>query len=309
MNRRLPALIPLRAFEAVGRTGSLRAAAEELCVSHSVISHHLHTLQQQLGVKLIRARGRGIELTSEGIMFQGEIARSFEIIAQATSDLLRMSGRTLKIWCRSGLAERRLLPHLPKLEALLPELEIVLCPTLARPTLGKGEADVEIAYLDQPEADPQLCAELLARPRVFPIASPSFLAGCPPIGSLESLSRLPLLHEDTTKHWERWLQAANVAFSGPLRGTRLWHAQLTIEAARLGHGIALSNDILVSADLDAGHLVEPVASDVWLGGYYILTESSRWLDRDIILVRQWLHGACMSGHQGRSPSAGGPASM
>jgi LysR family transcriptional regulator, glycine cleavage system transcriptional activator len=229
--------------------------------------------------------------------FQEGIARSFEIIAEATADLLRTSGRTLKIWCRSGLAERRLMPRLPELEALLPELEFVLCPTLARPMLAKGEADVEVSYFDQLAQDAQLCAELLARPRVFPIASPSFLARCPDATAIETLARQPLLHEDTTEHWERWLQAANVAIPAPLRGTRLWHAQLTIEAARLGHGIALSNDLLVSEEINTGHLVEPVASDVRLGGYYIVTKSSRWLDRDIVVVRQWLHGVCLGGNR------------
>jgi len=293
MNRRLPSLIPLRAFEAVGRTGSMRAAAAELSVSHSVISHHLHTLQEQLGVKLVKARGRGIELTPEGEMYQGEIARSFEIIAKATADLSRTTGRTLKIWCRPGLADRRLMPRLPELEARLPDLEIVLCPTLARPTLAKGEADVEVAYLDHVAPDPLMAAELLVRPRIFPIASPSFLERFPEAHTIEGFARLPLLHEDTTRHWERWLQAANIVVAGPLRGTRLWHAHLTIEAARLGHGIALSNDILVSDELAAGHLAEPVSSDVRLGGYYILTESSRWLDSAIIAVREWLHDICL----------------
>jgi LysR family glycine cleavage system transcriptional activator len=295
MSRRLPSLIPLRAFEAVGRTGSMRAAAEELSVSHSVISHHLQTLQEQLGIKLIQARGRGIVLTPQGEMFQAEVARSFEIIAQATAELSTAAARTLKIWCRPGLAYRRLMPRLPELEAQLPELEIVLRPTDARPALANGEADVEIAYLDHLPRDPELFAELLARPRVFPVASPAFLDRLPEACTIEALAGLPLLHEDTTKHWEHWLQAAKVAVSGPLRGTRLWHAQMAIEAARLGQGIALATDILVSEELKTSALVEPVPSDVKLGGYYLLTKSARWLDRDIIVVRQWIYDSCAPG--------------
>lgn len=290
MNRRLPPLVPLRAFEAVGRTGSIRAAASELSVSHSVISHHLTTLQQQLRVKLIQARGRGIELTSEGRMFQEQITRSFDIIARATSGLA--SGaveRTLTIWCGPGLAERRLMPSLRELEAKLPGVEIVLCPSIQRPGLAVGEADVEIAALDDVTFDSRVRAELLLRPRVFPVASPAFLDRYPEATKIEALATLPLLHEDSTKQWERWLGATHAGSFEQLSGIRLWNDHLTIQAARIGQGIALSNDALVSDDLAAGHLVEPIASNVRLWGYYILAKSSRWRDPDILATRDWLH--------------------
>ena len=277
----------------MGRTGSIRAAASELSVSHSVISHHLNTLQQQLRVKLIQARGRGIELTTEGMMFQDQITRSFDIIARATSGLARGAvDRTLKIWCGPGLAERKLMPSLPELEAKLPGVEIALCPTKLRPNLAVGEADLEIAALDHITSDSQVSAELLLRPRLFPVASPAFLARYPEATTIESLARLPLLHEDSTKQWERWLAAARAGAFEQLSGMRLWNDQLTIQAARLGQGIALSNDALVSDDLAAGHLVESIPSNVRLWGYYVLTKSSRWRDPDIVATRDWLHHVC-----------------
>ncbi|MBB5046926.1 DNA-binding transcriptional LysR family regulator [Rhodopseudomonas rhenobacensis] len=293
MSRRLPPLIPLRAFEAVGRTGSIRAAAEELSVSHSVVSHHLQTLQQQLRVKLVQARGRGIELTPEGIRFQEEIARSFDQIAQATCNLGGApADRTLKIWCRPGLAERKLMPSLPDLRAKLRDRDIVLCPTNLRPDLTAGEADVEVTSLHHISSDTRLSAELLSRPRVFPIVSPGFLARYPEVTKFESLTRMPLLHEDSTKQWERWLCAVRPGSFDQLCGVRLWNAQLTIQAARLGQGIALSNDALVSEELAAGDLVEPIASNVRLWGYYVLSKASRWRDPAIVVVREWLHDIC-----------------
>ncbi len=293
MNHRLPPLIPLRAFEAVGRTGSIRAAASELSVSHSVISHHLNTLQQQLRVRLIQARGRGIELTAEGMMFQEQITRSFDIIARATSGLGKgVAGRTLTIWCGSALAERKLMPSLPELGARLPSVEILLCPSNLRPNLVVGEADIEIAALDDITCDSGVSAELLVRPRVFPVASPAFLARHPEAVTVESLARLPLLHENSTKQWERWLGSIHMGSFERLSGMRLWNDQLAIQAARLGQGIALSNDALVLDDLAAGHLVEPFPSFVRLGGYYVLTKSSRWRDPDIVATRDWLHQVC-----------------
>lgn len=307
MRRRLPSLIPLRAFEAVGRTGSVRGAAEELCVSHSVISHHMHALQLQLGVKLVRTRGRGIELTPEGMAFQHEVMRSFDIIAQATTNLSRTRG-SMRLSCSPGFANRLLLPRLPELQARLPELEIVLTPMLTRQAPGRGEADVEIAYLDERPRDANSVAELLVRPRVFPVASPAFVERSPEAREIAAFAGLELLHEDSTQYWEQWLEAAHAPGSGRLRGTRLGHAGLTLEAARLGHGLALANDVLVTRELAAGDLVEPVVTDIRLGAYYFITASPRRRERAIVVLREWLHQALGVAAPGAAePAESGPA--
>src|ERR1700754_1064897 len=117
---RLPPLVALRAFDAVGRRQSIRMAGDELAVSHTVVSRHLRNLEDWLGVKLIEARGRGVVLTAEGTRYHEKIGRAFEAIARATADLRPAAQRKLIIWCFPGLANRRLLVHLPELEALLP---------------------------------------------------------------------------------------------------------------------------------------------------------------------------------------------
>ena len=47
MNK-LPPLLAMRAFEAVGRTGSVREAAGELGVSSGAITQHVHALETHL---------------------------------------------------------------------------------------------------------------------------------------------------------------------------------------------------------------------------------------------------------------------
>jgi DNA-binding transcriptional LysR family regulator len=56
----------LRAFEAAGRTGSMRAAAEDIGVSHTVVSRHVRNLVHWFSQKLVRTGPRGDELTPEG---------------------------------------------------------------------------------------------------------------------------------------------------------------------------------------------------------------------------------------------------
>lgn len=56
-------------FASVVESGSITAAAEKLALSKSVVSQHLKTLEQELGVLLIKRSTRRHTLTHEGIEF------------------------------------------------------------------------------------------------------------------------------------------------------------------------------------------------------------------------------------------------
>lgn len=79
-----------------------------------------------------------------------------------------------------------------------------------------------------------------------------------------------------------------------LRGPRLWHAHLAIEAARLGQGVALANSFLIDEDLAAGRLVEIGSSRGHLGGYYLVVPTKRQRDPEINALRGWLKSVLSS---------------
>jgi LysR family transcriptional regulator, glycine cleavage system transcriptional activator len=60
--RSLP-LSALRAFEAATRTGSFRAAASDLNLTPSAVSHAVRGLEASLGVTLFHREGRSMRLT------------------------------------------------------------------------------------------------------------------------------------------------------------------------------------------------------------------------------------------------------
>lgn len=285
---RLPSLIALRAFDAVGRMGSVRAAGEELHVSPTVISRHLHNLEQELGLVLVVAKGRGLALTPAGEAFYTRLRRGFDLLRQAVEEARPAPRGSLNIWCVPGIAQRRFLPRLPALQSELAELEIQLQPTLTRPDFARGEADAEIVYLAEEPTLPALRAELLAMPVVFPVASPALLARYPSIRTLADLLTLPLLHEESTLQWEQWLTMAGLCDMPALKGPRLWHAHLTIEAARLGQGIALTNRLLAEDDLISGKLVEIPGPAVKMGAYYLITPAAMARDPALAKLRRWL---------------------
>lgn len=300
---RLPSLTALRAFEAVGRTSSVRAAGEELSVSPTVISRHLQNLQLELGVELLKPQGRGLSLTPAGEIFHAHVKQAFNVLRMAVREVKPGQRNSLNIWCMPGIANRCLLPRLPELQDQLKGLEIMLQPTLARPDFTRAEADAEIVYLAEAPQEPHLRAELLAQPQVFPVASPGFHARYPRIEEARDLLSLPLIHEESTQQWEQWFSKVGIVDLPALRGPRLWHAHLAIEAARLGQGIALANRFLVEDNLATGRLAKVLPHHVRLGGYYLIAPSGHWRDPNVLALRTWLKKILCNGSMNRASNA------
>lgn len=201
---RLPPLIMLRAFEAAGRTGSMRRAAEDIGVSHTVISRHVRNLEHWMGRKLATTGPRGVELTAEGEALLAAASKAFGIIARTTAELrpLRRAGQ-LRIWCVSGLATRWLTPRLSELEtALGGDVDIELRATEARPDLGRREADVLIGF-NVTDRLPDGSVRLL-RPRMFPVVSPKWLETHQSPTGMQDLANAPLIHEVNHVQWSNW---------------------------------------------------------------------------------------------------------
>jgi LysR family transcriptional regulator, glycine cleavage system transcriptional activator len=285
---RLPSLNAMRAFEAFARTGSVKAASEELAVSPTVVSRHLRNLQLDLDVTLVGQNGRGLLLTSAGEAFHSQLHRAFDIMRRANDDIRPASRRSLTIWCIPGIANQRLLAGLPLLQSRLGNTEIVLQPTLSRPDLVRGEADAEVICINGLETTAEVRTELIAHPPVHAVASPSFRSRFPAVRDAADFLTLPLIHEASTLYWEQWLEYSGVTDFPMLRGPRLWHAHLTIEAARLGQGVALANTLLVESDFASGRLVDLSPHAVSLGGYYFLAAARRWGDPELVVLRRWL---------------------
>jgi LysR family glycine cleavage system transcriptional activator len=290
-SERLPSLNALRAFEAVGRLGSVRAAGDELGVSHTVISRHVRHLQESLGLVLLAQQGRNLALTETGRRYHRDVGNAFNILKRATRAARDRRPPKLTLWCAPGIVSRRLLAHLPELTAPPRGWDVDLQPTLAMPNLVDGEADAAVLYGDDVEVDPRLKVEELVRPRVFPVASPSFLARHRMPATLDELAASTLLHEESTAQWQQWLALAGYDGKLVLGGQRLWHAQLALDAARLGQGIAIANEVLIADELASGTLVEIMATHVVIGAYRLTALRERWDEPAITVLRDWLREA------------------
>jgi LysR family transcriptional regulator, glycine cleavage system transcriptional activator len=303
----LPPFAQLRAFEAVGRLGGVRRAAQAMGLDHAVVSRHLRALEDWAGTQLIdRARGNPV-LTAEGARFHARITAAIGELQQASAELVRRNEPgVLKIWCVPGLASEWLTSRLDLFQAANPGLGIELHPTDTSPDFSRYEADVDIRYINghAPISAMRITGGVrrfeISRPAVLAVASPACAATMRPVMTPADLLSAPLLHEESCAQWRAWFNAHGVPVESELLGPRLWHAHLTLDAARRGRGVALANGFLLGDDLETGRLVSVLMpssqhSEIALGAYAFAARADRWHAATVSAFRRWLKNVASAG--------------
>lgn len=260
MPGRLPPLYPLRAFEATARTGSVTAAAQELNVTHSAVSHQLRTLESHLQVQLFARSGRRLKLTSQGAALLPDLTAAFERMAWATSRLDRpvMSGE-LRIGCVAAVLTYWLLPRLDAFAGRYPDIRLYLDTARTPEGLYRSAHDVAILYGDGTWKD--LWVTRWSTVQLFPVANPTLLHTTP-IRSVRDLAEHRLLFAGDHREWQSWLVEAGAPQLTTGRSATLSDAYLTTQAALLGQGVALGDSITSQPLLENGSLVAPFTRKV-----------------------------------------------
>ncbi len=280
---RLPPLTELRAFEAAARLLSFKAAATELGVTPTAISHQIKLLEQHCGQPLFRRRPRPLALTWAGEQLFPVVRDGFESFAAALSTVRAgtASGR-LRVTATNAFAARWLVPRLPKWHAAHPRLRLDIVGTDSVLDLRAGETDVAIRYAVKPPADGS-GSELL-RDTFYVVASPRLVGQVPRMLSPVEIARFPLIEAEWppgdahAPNWHRWQHAAakrhkRVPDLAALASISFREELHAIEAAIAAQGIAICSDVLIGPELASGALVP--LSRITLSGYgfYIVHRS------------------------------------
>ncbi|SFT78827.1 LysR substrate-binding domain-containing protein [Mesorhizobium sp. YR577] len=286
---RLPPLSSLRAFVAVGATGSIRKAGAMLNVDHSAVSRHINCLEAQLGVSLLAPEGRGITLTPDGKLYFERVSKGFEILGDATADIFGSQSKSLTISAPPALAHRVLLPRIPELELLLPDWDVKLTTGEEE---GRGEVEgpntVSITFQSAATISTSIHSERIAHPRILPLASAKASATWPSIKSASDLFQVPLIQQASNGYWIRWFAALGVRELPALRGPNLPNTLLALEAARRGQGVALVNETIAADLIRDGELVVLFETEVRLAGYYLNTPKSIYGRNSALQLRKWI---------------------
>lgn len=279
-------LSSIRAFESAARLGSFRAAADELHLSASAVSHAIVKLERALGTPLFERTTRTVRLTVAGQTLLAHASNAFEELRQGIEVVSSNRSHLLRLHCAPSFAAQVLSPRLPKFFKANPGIEVRLAASTAYVRFVDGEFDADIIY-GEPQGD-DLVIIPLGRERVTPLCSPELAAR---IKTPRDLNDQLLIRSDNKRlRWPDWFEANGLGMP-PVQGTSFDRSFLAIDAAANGVGVALESTRLAHRELSSGRLVAPlsgIAQDLHYVGHYLAYPKSGSQRRLARRFAEWL---------------------
>lgn len=285
---RLP-LTALRSFEVAGRLLSFTRAAEELFVSQAAISRQIRELEASLGHPLFERQHRAVALTAEGESLLRVLTDSFDRIDDALSAIsTRQAQLSVTISSEPTFAALWLVPNLIEFRSLHPEIEVRIESDPRVIEFRANEAVLAIRQSDLRAEWPRTRARRLTDTMMVPVAAPSLLANGRPLAGPQDLQQFELLHEENRQPWAEWFKLAGIATNVPTRGPMMADGALVLQSALRGHGVALADPRFVAEDIAAGRLVQPFATSLPYGAYYLVARSFETLPLPAAALSDWI---------------------
>lgn len=151
----------VRVFLALGRYGSLSAAARALSVNHATVARRIRSLEAALGEKLVDRRPEGYVLTPAGtraLAAAGDMEAAVQTLGRSGTDDAPKG--LVRINAPPALAQGFIISRLAALSTQYPGLDIDLATELRAVSLERHEADIAVR-LGQPKD-----SDLIAKPLV-----------------------------------------------------------------------------------------------------------------------------------------------
>lgn len=291
---RLPPMNALKAFEAVSRRLSITKASQELNVSPGAISQQIKLLEDHFQKPLFIRGPRALSLTPEGAEFASVVQSALTRIAQASEGLQSSkTSRYLTISVTPSFGVRWLIPKLGDFHARYPKISVAVDAQSRLVDFAADQIDAAIRYgggqYDGLQVDELHQAELVV------VASPDYILRNGRFLGPESLDDHRLIHyapssERLSRLHPGWSDVLRIEQSA-LEGRSVFYPEMhmVVAAAIYGHGLALTERILVEQDLETGALA--LASDLrfksW-GNYYFVTPRRAYKERELAIFKRWL---------------------
>lgn len=283
MQKKLPPLNALRAFEAGARHLSFTKAAEEMHVTQAAVSHQVKALEEHLGYPLFKRMTRKLALTEQGRVLFPVVSEAFMRIADTAADL-RSAGdsHTLTVSVTPSFGAKWLVYRLPEFWKKHPEIDLKIHHTIQLSDLRHDDVDLAVrfgaGYWDG------LTTEFLLRVDYTPVCSPALLTGKHPLKCPADLRHHTLLHEDDYDGWTQWLAVAGVTDVNPRKGPVMDDINTIVQTAISGAGVALGRISMVEREIEAGNLVKPFDVTVLTDLGYHLVYLPDALEREKVRV-------------------------
>ena len=255
--RKLPPLNAVRAFEAAARHESFTAAAAELCVTVTAISHQVRQLEAMLGRKLFERSGRAVVLTAEGHAVFPQLRDGFDRMASAFAAIRPPAdGDAITVSATRAFAERWLMSRLSSFNAAFPTVVVHIDATEDVRTPGIEGIDLAVRY---GRVDRAHEASVLFNDNYIAVAASAI---CPPgaslaIDDLRPRSLLAYRWKNAaldSPAWSVWLAGISRDAARDFRISWYSEEPLALHAAERGLGPLLCSDALVGEQLRQGTL-------------------------------------------------------
>jgi LysR family transcriptional regulator, glycine cleavage system transcriptional activator len=277
----------LRVFEAAGRRNSLQAAAAELNLTPSAVSHAIRKMEQALGVVLFERSGRNLFLSAEGEALMRHVGPAFAELRRGIELVSTRGPQLLRLHSAPSFATQWLAPRLAQFLAECPDIEVRLAAgTDYAQFASEDEYDADIIYGLPRQSE--LAVVPLGEETVTPLCTPEIANS---IKSPADLLEQKLIQSDNKQvRWPAWF-ALNALAAPPPRGFRFDRSFLAIAVAADGLGIALESTRLAEREIASSRLVAPLldrSQSIRYVGHHLVSPKGHHQRRPLRMFTQWL---------------------
>lgn len=290
MSYQLPPLVWLRAFEAAARHSSFTAAAEELNLTQSAVSHQVRSLEKHLGFPLFVRLARSVGLTDLGNAYLPPVRKAFEELSASTSGLFGTIGASsITVRAPVSYAVLWLAPLLKSFIDLHPNINIRLCSAVWADALADEKTDVDIQYGDG--VWPGYDAEIIQNVGAIPVCLPEMWRGKTEEERLQNLAGENHIHVTGYENlWNKFFRAAQMPNVSGRLGLNVDTSLVALEMAAGGVGPAMVLTIHAEPYLKSGRLIR--LTDVVVpqahSHYFLRPKDSTHIRPEIMVFREWV---------------------
>jgi len=258
---------PIRAFEAVARLLSFRAAADELHLTQSAISRQIRSLEVEVGAVLFQRGTRHVDLTGDGALLLRAVIPALERLDTGVRQIRSARGRKIvSVTTFASFSSLWLIPRLEAFQRTHPDIDIRISATDTLIDLDEPDIDLALRYCTPEQAPPgaeRMFGETLT-PAISPWLAEQIAQGqAPPLQHAADLAAHTLAEEDnqlaSTDYvsWRHWLRLHGHAALQPRRWMYFNFTYQQVQAALAGQAVTLARVALVAEHLARGELIEP----------------------------------------------------
>lgn len=299
MDKWLPSLNALRAFEVTARLSSYKKAADELRVTPAAVKQLVAKLEDAVGEELVVRDGRRMALTQAGMSGLEDLSVGFRQIARGVERmrLIKMDKR-LVVSVDPSFAAAWLVPRLEDFKAQHPGIDVLIDSSMQIANLTNGHAQIGIRFGVENHGD--LVAHRLFDEELCAMCSPRLAVGPDGLSVLKDIERVTLLRWDLSQfewatntramnYWRSWLEAIGAADVTPAKGVNFSDYNLAVQAAIAGQGVILGSRPVLEPLLAQSLLVDPFNVSTKPGyGYDVVTTGEALSREDVGAFVSWI---------------------